>query len=166
VLKRHPMTDQPCDSSHPYPEPDHGAWIDSTEYGDDGRLPVDRRNSLDDRDPRPVWRLIAASLWGSDCYDTHVEEVAADPILTTHLIVVAVAAYPLGPEGAFRILGYDHAGAGTAVTALTNGGRQAARKAVEALSLNTRRAAIRACEQYLNKGHLTIRLDLAPHFDR
>jgi hypothetical protein len=149
-----------CDSDHPYPAPDDASWIDSMEYGEEHRL----KQSMWDRDPSHIWRAIAANMWGADCYEQHLTDVAADPILTTHAIAVAALAYP--PEGsdAITALAFNQSGAGHVFATLTKGGQKEARKVVNGMFLDVRKTALMECIAHINHGFTALHLDVGGRF--
>ncbi|PRY24025.1 hypothetical protein [Pseudosporangium ferrugineum] len=159
-----PITGMPCDATHPFPAP-HGAdWIDSMEYGEDQRLQSGSRLAMHDRDSTPIWRAIAANMWGTDCYGEHLAAVAADPILAAHTIAIAAVAYP--PENTDMItrLGFDQSGAGQVFAALRQEGQEAGRTIVDAMPLDLRKSALAECVAHINHGFTAMRLDIGARF--
>lgn len=152
-----PITGEPCDASHPYPTPTGSDWIDSMEYGDDDRLPGD---SMWDRNPAPIWRAIAANMWGQACYKRHLAEVAADPILTAHAIAVTVlAADPSGRRSRGQNPFYQSS-AEPVFNALKAGGQESARRVVDELSVAQRTEVLTECVISINLGFTALRLDV------
>ena len=164
MYERQALTGMPCDPSHPFPAPDESDWIDSMEYGNPDRQMVDGRLRMEDRDTSPTWRMVAANLWGTSCFEQHVVEVAADPILTTHVMAVTVIAHAPEHRDMITRLGFDQAGASAVFTALKKGGLEHARKVVNALHLETRRTALIECVAHINHGFTALRLDAGAHF--
>jgi hypothetical protein len=164
VYERQSLTGMSCDELHPFPAPDDSDWIDSMEYGNSERQPVNGRLRMNDRDTTPTWRMIAANLWGTSCYDAHIAEVAADPILTTHVIAVSALAYP--PEHADMItrLAFDQSGAGQVFGNVQSGGLKGARHVVNAMHLSTRKTAIGECVAHVLHGFTALRLDVGARF--
>lgn len=159
ILDRTPLTGMPCDSSHPYPAPDRNAQIDATEYGI-----YDRED--DAIDPAPIFRLIAADLWGARCYDQHRGAVAADSILTAHTIAVATVAYAPEHANSGAVHGFEHSGAAAVINALRDGGQKAGLEVVDTLPLDVRREAVGECVAHLNHGLTALHLDIEALFLR
>lgn len=156
-----PITGKPCDSSHPYPTPTDSDWVDSMEYGDDDRLPG---GSMWDRDSTPIWRAVAANMWNQRCYEQHLAEVAADPILTTHAMAITILANEPGNRDAITQLGFAQAGATQVFMALQNGGQTTARQLVDLMPDEERVTALGECVAHINHGFTAMRLDVGARF--
>ncbi|MGX6605683.1 hypothetical protein ACWKSP_26645 [Micromonosporaceae bacterium Da 78-11] len=134
------------------------------EYGDRRRL----INNMFDRETLPTWRAVAAWQWGTPCVDEHLAEIAADPILTTHLIAsVALAITPDHAYNRATQLGFSHAGAGAVFAELRRSGSLVeSRLIVERMSGEARLDAVHQCVRHLNSGLLALQLDTEAHFLR
>lgn len=138
---RKPISGAPCDTSHPFPAPEEGEWIDSMDYGATNRRPGSV--SMWDVDTTPTWRLIAASLWHAPCIDQHLAEVATDAYLTTHLIAVTVRV-GLPRNETIYALALREVGAAEPINAMREG-LAAARKSVEVMDLDSRKRIVNEC---------------------
>jgi hypothetical protein len=161
VTEFRPITGEPCDVSHPYPTPTDSDLIDSMEYGNDHRLPG---NSMWDRDSAPIWRAIAAYMWGQPCYERHLADVAADPILAAHTIAVTVLAADPSGRGSRGQSPFYQLNAETVFNALKAGGQQSARHAVDGLSVVQRIEVLNECVIYINHGFNALRRDIGAVF--
>ncbi len=133
------------------------------EYGDNRRLIA----SMFDRDTLPTWRAIAASQWGTPCLEGHVAEVAADHILTTHLIAsVAMAVTVEHAYSRAGKLGFSYEGAGAVFAELRTGGLDKARLIVDDMPAQTRAQAVEQCLRHLYSGLLALQLDAGARFGR
>lgn len=145
-----------CDATHPFPLPRLGRGVDSMDYGATTRRPV---GSIYDVDTAPTWRTVAAWMWGADCVRQHIRELAADDILTTHLL--ACAAIIGLPKGAVvENIALGQVGAGEPVEALRSGGLKAGRKAIAAMPVQQREQMIPELLSMVLAGPRTLKLDV------
>lgn len=149
----------PCDTTHPYPTPRHGRWIDSMDHGDTSRL----IETMYDRDTLPTWRAIAAYAWDQPCFEDHVTDVAADPILTTHLLASTSIAWPPHRGTSAARLGFSDE-AGLMLAELRTGGLEKGRLLVNAMHLESRKSAVSNCVTYFYMGYHALQYDTGAHF--
>lgn len=130
------------------------------EYGEPTRLHVKKRAPTEDRDTSATWRAIGAKIWNAPCAEEHLDEVARDHFLTTHLIAVSMIASPI--EGAHLLVqdAFIHAGAADIFAALKTGGLEAARRVVEAMPVGMRKTALRECMAHLFQWWTALRSDV------
>jgi hypothetical protein len=135
------------------------------EYGEPDRRPHSNAYATEDVDTAPIWRMLAAWIWNADCLQRHTAEVAADAILTTHLIAVACAA-GLPRDDMMAMLALNQAGAGNVINALSEDGLAAGRAHVDTMDIDTRRTIISECNAVILKGYTALHLDLGARFPR
>jgi hypothetical protein len=161
VTEFRPITGASSDASHPFPTPTGSDWIDSMEYGNEDRLPG---NGMWDRDSTPIWRAVAANMWGQQCYEQHLAEIAADPILTAHTMALTVLAQDPGGRHPMIQLAFGQTGAGMVFAALKEAGQPAARRAAHDLPVDVRASALAECIAHINHGFTALRLDVGARF--
>ncbi|MEV0214390.1 hypothetical protein [Micromonospora sp. NPDC050695] len=150
------VTGMDCDKIHPFPLPRLGRGVDSMDYGATKRRPV---GSIYDVNTTPTWRMVAAWMWGTDCVRQHIRELAADDILTTHLLACA-AVIGLPPGAIVENIALGAVGAGEPVEALRTGGLKAGRRAVADMSVQQRESLIPELLSMILRGPRTLELDI------
>jgi hypothetical protein len=132
-------------------------WLDSVEYGALVRRPDGTRTR--DIDVAPTRRMIAASVWETDCLPEHITEVAADACLTTHLLAaVVIVGLPRNPM--IYAMALEQTGAAAPVKAMHAAGLAAACREVEAMPEPLREQLVNECRSLLLQGWTTLQLDI------
>lgn len=159
------LTGKPCDDEHPFPAPPDGAWTDSVEFGVEDRRVDTGPFPTADVDPTPTWRAMAARIWRSPCLKDHVDEIAHDTILTTHLLAAALLCSE-SPYG-LQSLGFGVIGDIPAIKALNlREGLAPAHAAVQQMALDKRCELVGESLRLIMKGYASLQLDLQGDYMR